>query len=155
MRRIIATTIIALAAITVAPANAQQVDAQTKQAVEAIGQKWVEAVNKGDGKAASALFTSDGFIIDVYGKNSGIKLDELSQKVHEMGITIAAPTSDVKSLASGQVLLATGTFNVTYTNNPTTKTAEGNWMRVLVKDGSDWKIVAQNVTRQAPPQPAK
>jgi len=34
----------ALAAITVAPANAQQVDAQTKQAVEAIGQKWVEAV---------------------------------------------------------------------------------------------------------------
>jgi ketosteroid isomerase-like protein len=155
MRRIVATAIVALVAATVAPAYAQQVDAQTKQTVEAIGQKWVEAINKGDGKAASSLFTSDGFNIDVYGKNSGAKLDELSQKVHEMGITIAAPTNDVKSLASGQVLLVTGTFNVTYTNNPTTKTAEGNWMRVLVKDGSDWKIVAQNVTRQAPPPAAK
>jgi hypothetical protein len=56
-------------------------------------------------------------------------------------------------LASGQALLASGTFTVSYSNNPNLKpgdTITGNWMRVLVKEGSDWKIAAQSLTRQAP-----
>jgi hypothetical protein len=86
MRRIMATAIVSLVAATLAPAYAQQVDAQTKHAVEAIGQKWVEAVNKGDTKTAVSLFTPDGFSIDVYGKSSGSKMEEIAQKAHEMGL---------------------------------------------------------------------
>jgi hypothetical protein len=58
-------------------------------------------------------------------------------------------------LASGQLIHAIGTYSVAYTNNPTTKTAEGNWMRLLVKDGPHWKIVDQDLARQAPPAPPK
>jgi hypothetical protein len=91
----------------------------------------------------------------VTGKSSGSKTEEIAQKAHEMGVALTSKTDDVKSLASGQLLLAIGTYSVAYTNNPTTKTAEGNGMRLLVKDGSDWKIVAQDLTRQAPPAPPK
>jgi ketosteroid isomerase-like protein len=140
----------------IAPAYAQQVDAQTEEAAEGISAKWIEAVNKGDAKTAVALLTPDGFSIDVYGESSGSTMEEkIAQKAHEMGVALTSKTDDVKSLASGQLILAIGTYSVAYANNPTTKTAEGKWMRLLVKDGPDWKIVAQDLTRQAPPAPPK
>jgi ketosteroid isomerase-like protein len=157
MRPIIATTILALT-IAIAPvAKAQQADNQTMQAVEAMVAKWTQAVNQGDGKTASSFFTSDAFGIDVYGRTSGAQMGELTTKVHDMGIDLTNKVSDVRSLASGQVLLASGTFTVSYRNNPNLKpgdTVTGNWMRVLVKEGSDWKIAAQSLTRQAPPMPS-
>jgi uncharacterized protein (TIGR02246 family) len=160
MRSIITTTaIVAALVVAVAPiGRAQQADAQTKQAIETMVAKWTQAVNQGDSKAVSSFFAPDAFNIDVYGKTSGAQLDELTQKVHELGINMTNKVDDVRSLASGQVLLASGTFSVSYSKNPNMKpgdTVTGNWMRVLVKEGSDWKIAAQNITRQAPPAPSK
>jgi ketosteroid isomerase-like protein len=135
--------------------RAQQADDQTKQAIETMMGKWAQAVNH---KTASSFFTPDGFSISVYGKTSGAQLDAETQKVHDMGINLTNKVDDVRPLASGQVLLASGTFSVTYSKNPNVKpgdTVTGNWMRVLVKEGSDWKIAAQNLTRQAPPAPPK
>jgi ketosteroid isomerase-like protein len=154
MRPIIATTILALTVAMAPVAKAQQADSQTKQAVEAIVTKWTQAVNQGDDKTASSFFTSDAFSIDVYGRSSGSQRAEVTKKVHEMGIDLTNKVDDVRSLASGQALLASGTFTVRYTNNPNVKpgdTLTGNWMRVLVKEGSEWKIAAQSLTRQAPP----
>jgi ketosteroid isomerase-like protein len=157
MRPIITTTILALT-IAIAPvAKAQQADNQTTQAVEAMVAKWTQAVNQGDSKTASSFFTSDAFGIDIYGRTSAAQMGELTKKVHDMGIDLTNKVSDVRSLASGQVLLASGTFAVSYRNNPNLKpgdTVTGNWMRVLVKEGSDWKIAAQSLTRQAPPMPS-
>jgi ketosteroid isomerase-like protein len=157
MRPIITTTILALT-IAIAPvAKAQQADNQTMQAVEAMVAKWTQAVNQGDSKTASSFFTSDAFGIDVYGRTSGDQMGELTKKVHDMGIDLTNKVNDVRSLASGQVLLASGTFTVSYRNNPNLKpgdTATGNWMRVLIKEGSDWKIAAQSLSRQAPPMPS-
>ena len=157
MRPIITTTILALT-IAIAPvAKAQQADNQTMQAVEAMVAKWTQAVNQGDSKTASSFFTSDAFGIDVYGRTSSAQMGELTKKVHDMGIDLTNKVNDVRSLASGQVLLASGTFSVTYRDNPNLKpgdTVTGNWMRVLVKEGSDWKIAAQSLTRQAPPMPS-
>jgi ketosteroid isomerase-like protein len=157
MRPIVTTTILALT-IAIAPvAKAQQADNQTTQAVEAVVAKWTQAVNQGDSKSASSFFTSDAFGIDVYGRTSGVQTGELTKKVHDMGIDLTNKVNDVRSLASGQVLLASGTFTVSYRNNPNLKpgdTVTGNWMRVMVKEGSDWKIAAQSLTRQAPPMPS-
>ena len=159
MRSIITTTAIVALIVAVAPiGRAQQADDQTKQAIETMVAKWTQAVNQGDSKAASSFFTPDAFNIDVYGKTSGAQLGELTQKVHDMGINLTNKVDDVRSLASGQVLLASGTFSVSYSKNPNMKpgdTVTGNWMRVLVKEGSDWKVAAQNLTRQAPPAPSK
>ena len=159
MRSIITKMAIVALVVAVAPiGRAQQADDQTKQAIETMVAKWTQAVNQGDSKAASSFFTPDAFNIDVYGKTSGAQLGELTQKVHELGINMMNKVDDVRSLASGQVLLASGTFSVSYSKNPNMKpgdTVTGNWMRVLVKEGSDWKIAAQNITRQAPPAPSK
>ena len=149
----ITTTILALAAAMASTAMAQQADNQTKQAVEGIVAKWTQAVNQGDSDAASSMFTSDAFSIDVYGKNS-TQTGDVTKKVHDMGIDLANKVDDVRFLTPGQVLLASGTFTVTYSKNPNVKpgdTITGNWMRVLVKEGSGWKIAAQSLTRQAAP----
>jgi ketosteroid isomerase-like protein len=154
MRPIITTTILALTVAMAPVAKAQQADSQTKQAVEAIVTKWTQAVNQGDDKTASSVFTSDALSIDVYGRSSGAQRAEVTKKVHEMGVDLTNKVDDVRSLASGQALLASGTFTVRYTNNPNVKpgdTLTGNWMRVLVKEGSDWKIAAQSLVREAPP----
>jgi uncharacterized protein (TIGR02246 family) len=146
-------TILALTVAMAPVAKAQQADSQTKQAVEAMVAKWTQAVNQGDSTAASSLFTSDAISIDVYGKNS-TQTGEVTKKVHDMGIDLANKVDDVRFLTPGQVLLASGTFTVTYSKNPNVKpgdTLTGYWMRVLVKEGSDWKIAAQSLTRQAAP----
>jgi ketosteroid isomerase-like protein len=154
MRPILTTTILALTVAMAPVAKAQQADNQTKQAIEAIVAKWTQAINQGDSTTASSVFTSDGFEMSVYGKASGAQLGEQTKKVHEMGIDLTSKVDDVHSLASGQAVLASGTFSVRYSNNPNVKpgdTLTGNWMRVLVKEGSDWKIAAQSLTRQAQP----
>ena len=159
MVKSILTITIAILALSTAPiARAQQADGQTKQAIETMVAKWTQAVNQGDSKTASSFFTPDAFNIDVYGRTSGTQLGDLTQKVHDMGINLTSKVDDVRSLASGQVLLASGTFSVSYSKNPNMKpgdTVTGNWMRVLVKEGSDWKIVSSSLTRQAPPSPSK
>ena len=157
MRPVITTTITAAILVLTAPvastAMEQQADDQTKQAIEGVVTKWTQAVNQGDSKAASSFFTSDAFSIDVYGRNSA-QTGEVTKKVHDMGINLTNKVDDVRFVAPGQVLLASGTFTVSYSKNPNVKpgdTLTGNWMRVMVKEGSDWKIAAQSLTRQAAP----
>ncbi len=150
----ISTTILALAAAMASTAMAQQADNQTKQVIEGMVAKWTQAVNQGDGGAASSFFTSDALSIDVYGKSSGAQSGDVTKKVHDMGIDLTNKVDDVRFLSPGQVLLASGTYTVSYSKNPNLKPGEtltGNWMRVLVKEGSDWKVAAQSLTRQAPP----
>jgi uncharacterized protein (TIGR02246 family) len=149
----ITTTILALAAAMASTAMAQQADNQTKQAIEGIVAKWTQAVNQGDSQTASSFFAPDAFTIDVYGKTSA-QTGDLTKKVHDMGIDLTNKVDEVRVLAPGQALLANGTFTVSYSKNPNVKpgdTLTGNWMRVLVKEGSDWKIAAQSLTRQAAP----
>ncbi len=136
-------------------ALAQQADPQTRKAVEAIVTKWTEATNQGDGKTAMSFFAPDGFDISVYGKETpGPQMEETAKNVRNMGISLKSTIEEVKPLAGGQLVLATGTFEVAYTNNPTTKSARGNSLWLLEKQGSDWKVLAQSYTRQAPPAAA-
>jgi len=154
--RLRTVTAVALVLGSVSPsAFAQQADPQMRQAAEAISAKWTEAINRGDAKTEMSLFAPDGFEMSVYGKQTpGAKMEETIKNVHDMGISLKTTVDQVKPLAGGQMMLATGTFDVSYSNNPTTKTAQGNWLRVLQKEGSDWKILAQSFTRQAPPPAA-
>jgi len=123
---------VVLAGMTVAPiAMAQQADAQMKQAVEAISAKWTESANRGD--ADASFFVPDAVHIDVYGEHNMSQGADVAKTAKRMGVSIATKVDDVKPLASGQLMLVTGTFDVSYTNNPTTKTAHGNWLRLLQK----------------------
>lgn len=133
---------------------AQQVDPTMKQAAEAIAVKWVDAINRGDAETAASLFARDGVEINVYGRQTGHEIEEEARKVHEMGVSLKTTVDEVRPLASGEMMLVIGSFQVAYADNPTTKNAHGNWLRLMEKDGSEWKIVAQTLTRQAPPMAA-
>jgi ketosteroid isomerase-like protein len=140
--------------VVASSALAQQADPQMKQAAETLSTKWVDAVNRGDAETAASLFAPDAIVMSVYGKATGSQIETEAKNVHNMGLSLTTTVDDVKPLASGQLMLVTGTFQANYSNNPTTKTAQGNWLRVVQKDGSEWKILAQSFTRQAPPAAA-
>jgi uncharacterized protein (TIGR02246 family) len=147
---------IALAAALVlglaAPSDpAEQIDPQMRQAAESLAGQWQEAVNQGDTKTAASLFAPDAVEINVYGRQTGHEIEEEAKKVHAMGIKLQTTVDEVKPLASGQMMLVTGTFHVAYTDNPTTRNARGNWLRLMEKQGAAWKIIAQSFTRQTQP----
>ncbi len=73
-----------LAVGLVMPAFAQEADQQTRQQVEAVHQKWVEALNKGDADAASALYTPNTIGVDAFGRTMGAN-QELLQALHKRG----------------------------------------------------------------------
>jgi uncharacterized protein (TIGR02246 family) len=154
MRPVLAVSLAVVVAFSVMPVAKAQ-DADAKQVAEAASNDWVNALNKGDPKAVTALFTSDGFTIDLYGKHSaaGADTDSLVPKLHAQGLKVTSEVSDVQSLDSGKVLVATGTYTSVYEKSPLSKPGEinkGNWMRVLVKDGSEWKTAGLTLTRLAP-----
>ena len=154
MRPVLAVSLVALVALAVAPVAKADDAAEQKAAVESVVNQWVDAINKGDPKAATSLFMPDGVTIDLFGKHPVGSDTDLLPKLHAQGLKITNMVDDVRSLASGQVLIATGTYTASYTNSPTMKpgeTAKGNWMRVLVKDGSDWKVAGLTLTRLVGP----
>jgi hypothetical protein len=48
-----------------------------------------------------SLFAPDGFSIDVYGKSSGSKSEEIAQKAREMGVALTSKTDDASRWRRG------------------------------------------------------
>jgi uncharacterized protein (TIGR02246 family) len=152
MRHTLGTAVVALAAVAfTAPAQAksQQVSSADRQAIQQIDQKWMELENKGDAKGVTSLFTKDALQISVNGlKRGATEIERQLEAVQKMGVSIKMKSVDMMPVPGGKAVLEYGTYEVSYTNNPTTTNAHGNWMRLFVKEGSEWKIQAQNLTRE-------
>jgi len=159
MRHILGTVVVVLAAIAFAPtvqAQSQQISSADRQAIEQIDRKWIEMENKGEAKGTSSLFTKDALQISVNGLRRGAtEIERQLENVQKMGVSIKMRSTDMMPVPGGQAVIECGTYEVTYTNNPTTTNAHGNWMRLFVKDGSEWKIQAQDLTREGPPSGSK
>jgi uncharacterized protein (TIGR02246 family) len=145
----IAATVVLGLAVPATPA--EPVDPQMRQAAESLAAQWEAAINRGDAKAAASLFAADAVQINIYGKQTGPEIEEEVRKVHAMGIKLNTTIDKVRPLASGQMMLVTGTFQVSYIDNPYTRNGRGNWLRLVEKQGAAWKILAQSFTRQALP----
>ena len=141
------------------PAFAQQtnaVDQQTRQAVEAIVAKYVDAMNNGDGQALAALYVPNPTIITPRGKDTTRAQIEIGvETTHKMGLTVTAKVDDVEPLLGGQAVVVTAPYTATYTNNPATSQVEGYWMFVLERAGGGWKIRARSATRLMPAAPPR
>jgi len=135
------------AIVLVMPAFAQEADQQTRQQIEAVHQKWVDAVNKGDADAATALSTSSHIGVDAFGRTIGPN-PELLQALHKRGITLSEPADGVQMLKGGQVAIAYGTFTSKY-QDANVPSGEGNWVQVFERDGDGWKICATASSRSA------
>jgi len=127
-----------LAACLVIPAFAQEADQQTRQQIEAVQMKWVEAVNKGDVDAFSTLYTPSTIGVDAFGRSIGVNV-ELLQAVHKRGIALSAPVDGVQTLKGGQAAIAYGTFTTKYAD-PNMPPGQGNWVQVYERGDDGWKI---------------
>jgi ketosteroid isomerase-like protein len=132
-------------AIGLAPACAQEVDQQTRQQIEAIHTKWVEAINKGDVDTLSAIGTPDTLVIDAFGRSIGPPNPEIAQMIQKKGITASFPIDGVQPIKGGQAA-AYGTFTTKFTD-PKVPPGQGNWLQLFERDGDSWKLRVYTSTR--------
>ena len=117
---------------------AQEVDQQTRQQIEAVHMKWVDAINKGDLDVFSSLYTPTTIGVDAFGRQMGVNA-ELLQGLHKNGITLSMPVEGVQALRGGQAAMAYGPFTSKYAD-PNLPPGQGNWVQVFERDGDAWKI---------------
>ena len=153
----------ALALAFTTPAFSQQtpvVDQQLRSKAETIVMQYVDAVNKGDGRALAALFAPDATNITPYGKRrmTGAMTEAEGQEAvdlpHRLGLSLSAKPDDFESLFGGQALLVTAPYTATFTNNPATPQVRGNVMFLLERMGDNWKIRVHTASRLAPNAPS-
>jgi uncharacterized protein (TIGR02246 family) len=139
-----------IAVVLSVPAVAQQKDAAaqqvTRQQIEALTAKYVEAFNKGDGRTVAALYSADNIAINPLGMMTGAKnYEERVQHEAKIGGKITLKVDQVRAMGN-DAALAAGAYQITYTANPARSQFEGNWLRVFEREAGDWKIVASTFT---------
>jgi ketosteroid isomerase-like protein len=145
--RLPSTFIVGLAACLAMPALAADVDQQARQQIEAVHTRFVEAVNKGDVDALSAVYTPSTVQIDSFGRIIGVN-PEFVQAVRKKGVTLNMPVDSVQALKGGQAAMAYGTFTSKFAD-PNVPPGQGNWIQVFEREGESWKIVAHVSSRAA------
>jgi ketosteroid isomerase-like protein len=128
------------------PAFAQEVDQQTRQQIEAIHTKWVEAINKGDVDTLSAIGTPDVLVIDAFGRSIGPPNPEIAQMIQKKGITASFPIDGVQPIKGGQAAIAYGTFTTKFTD-PKVPPGQGNWLQLFERDKDSWRLRVYTSTR--------
>ena len=127
--------------------------APDKAAVQQISEAFTAAINKGDGKAAAALFTTDGDYVSSTGRMaqgpSEIEKLVLDQAAGAFkGTTFKTETLTVRSIHA-DVAIGNGTFEATGAT-----TRKGMTTIVLVRQGGAWKIAAlRAMSPITPPRP--
>jgi ketosteroid isomerase-like protein len=129
-----------------APAFAQEVDQQTRQQIEAIHTKWVEAINQGDVDTLSAIGTPDTLSIDAFGRTIGPPKPEVAQMIQKKGITASFPIDGVQPIKGGQAAIAYGTYTTKFAD-PNVPPGQGNWLQLFERDKDSWKLRVYTATR--------
>src|SRR5262249_50238804 len=114
--------------------------------------QYVDALNKGDGKAWVALFGPNPINIGPSGKTVGAEqLRSVLETNHQKGLAVTAKVEDVELLFGGQGVLAIGSYSVTYkAPQMIRQQVQGNFLFLLERSGDGWKIHASSATRSRP-----
>lgn len=123
----------------IAPALAQELDQQTRQQIEAVHTKWVDAVNNGDANTLQTIVGPNAITIDVFGRTIGPPTLEFIQTLHKKGVTLSFPIDGIQPIKGDQAAVAYGTFTSKFTD-PNIPPGQGNWIQVFERDGDSWKI---------------
>jgi hypothetical protein len=88
----------------IAPALAQELDQQTRQQIEAIHTKWIDAINSGDAKTVMALSAPNVISIDAFGRTMPSRIAELVEMVHKKGVMLSFPIEGIEPIKDGTVV---------------------------------------------------
>ena len=147
----------AISLIIASPILAQDNDKQAVQAAEGIAAKWVAAVNNKDPAAIAALFTKDGTLLGANGAPPVNGRSEIEKAF--ASVFVAGFNHLVLNVSQGHMLGEGAAWTlgdyVWTGQDPNGKAMErkGQWMDVIVRDGSDWKkrVLGTNLTLAPPP----
>ena len=134
------------------PALAQQstgTQQDVRQQAEAWINRWQDAINKGDVNAVVNMVDPNGCTINATG---GLacgrqKIQERVESAIKRGPTYTMRVAEARPIGN-EGAAAVGQYTITYRNPPagTPPRVEGYWLRVLARQGDDWKSLASSFT---------
>jgi uncharacterized protein (TIGR02246 family) len=139
----------------VAPAFGQAagtaVEQKLRQEIEAVFTRWLDALNRGDGKAAAEFFAADAPAINPGGVVRGDSQDYVNriEQQRRRSSKTTATIEQVQALGS-DAAYATGPYTNTFGPNNNPSQSQGNWLQVFERRGDSWKIVASSFSQVGP-----
>jgi uncharacterized protein (TIGR02246 family) len=132
------------------PAFAQQADGQRlQQEIEAVFTEWLDAVNRGDGKAAGAFFLPNAPAINpggiVRGGQEYVNRIELQ---HQQNFKTTAKIDQVQAVGP-DAAYAFGPWNSIFGPGGNQRSG-GTWLQFYERRADGWKITASSFTRVGP-----
>jgi ketosteroid isomerase-like protein len=137
-----------MAGVLTAPARAQQAGADPKleQEIEAVLNGWLDAYNRGDGKAASAFFLPTAPAINPNGiVRNGPEYVNRIELQHQQNFNTTAKIDQVQAVGS-DAAYALGPWSSTFGPNSGGR-AGGMWLQVYERRADGWKISASSFNR--------
>jgi uncharacterized protein (TIGR02246 family) len=130
------------------PLSAQQQDLQeVMNATKALSAQESEMLRKKDAAGIASLFISDGLLVMIAPKLAVKPGREAIQKhyqdIIDAGATDITLEVQYMEMRGNDAVWVTGTYSVTVKD----KTIEGNWFRMLKREGGTWKIAMESFAR--------
>jgi ketosteroid isomerase-like protein len=153
--RLALTFLVALAMAGSALAqSAGSADAKLRSEIEAVFTAWLGALNKHDGRAASAFFAPGAPAINPAGLVAGDSQDYVNRVEQQGNRTIAndARIERVEAIGSDWAY-ASGPYTATSGPNNNRQQQQGFWLQVFERSGGTWKIAASTFTQVGPARP--
>jgi len=136
------------------PQNAGSADAQLRSEIEAVFTAWLNALNKHDGRAASAFFAPGAPAINPAGLVRGDSPDYLN-RIEQQGQRSVANEARIERVepVGNDAAYASGTYTVTFGPNNSRQQQQGYWLQLFQRRDGTWKIAASSFTQVGPARP--
>ena len=135
--------------------QAAQVDAQTRQQVDAFVQRYNRALSDSDWATLSSLYVPGALVVTPLGKLQDGKTDShIADHLHKMGFKETSQVEDVQPVFGGQGLLVIAGYTVTFAADRNIPPSHGYDLFLLKKAGNEWKMRANSATNLVPTAPA-
>ncbi|MGA9773939.1 MAG: nuclear transport factor 2 family protein [Blastocatellia bacterium] len=153
----IAAVIVAFAGVAIAQSQDKKSEnANTaEQEVAALNRVWADSIVRGDMEALDRLFANDMTVTSGNGtvRNKAQEMDDLRPSADIK--TYFFNTEDVRVRIFGNAAVVTGHAKWRINLKGRDADNERRYTLVFIKQDGRWQIVAQHLSRIAPPQPQK
>jgi uncharacterized protein (TIGR02246 family) len=154
MWRRFALTLYLLAAVAGAAhgqAAGAAAEQKLRQEIEAVFTGWLDAFNKGDGRAAAVFFAPGAPAINPAGEVLADTQDYVN-RVEQQRQRISKTTATIERVQAigSEAAYATGAYTTTFGPANNLSQRQGIWLQVFERRGDAWKIGASSFTQVGP-----